>query len=86
MKSKEFSLEFMVVNDPELDDSLAQEVWLNNQLLMDLRYINGEWAVTFFTINPYHKLPLAYLTEIQRRFNGFVREQSEVKKYQLVAV
>ena len=86
MKSKELSLEFVVVNDIELEDNLAQEVWLNNQLLMDLRYIEGEWAVTFFTINPSHELPLAYLTEIQRRFNGFVREQSEIKKSQLVAV
>ncbi|GEM_PF-6097677 len=74
MKITDLPLEFVVTNDPELDYALSQEVWLDNQLLMDLRYINREWVVTFFTVNS--KLSLEYLTEIQHQFNYFVQEQN----------
>lgn len=69
-------LQFIVTNDPEFDYELIQEVWLNEQLLADLRYVEGKWIVTFFVQHTSHQLSLADLTEIQHNFHHFVQERS----------
>lgn len=69
-------LQFVVVNDPELDYELIQEVWFEEQLLADLRYVEGEWVVTFFVQNKAHRLSLKNFAEIQHNFQQFVQAQS----------
>ena len=70
-------LQFVVTNDPELDYELVQEVWLYEQLLADLRYVDSEWVVTFFVQNRTPHLSLENFTEIQRTFQQFVQAQSK---------
>lgn len=43
------NLQFIVVNDPENDFDLMQEVYANNELLAVVRRSNGQWKVTFFS-------------------------------------
>lgn len=44
----ENKLEFVVINDPELDFELVQEAWMNEKYLVAVAHkIDGEWRVTF---------------------------------------
>lgn len=70
-------LQFIVTNDPDLDYDLIQEVWLDETLLADLRYVEDEWVVTFFVQNGTPHLSLENFTEIERTFQQFVQAQSK---------
>jgi hypothetical protein len=70
-------LRFVVADDPELDH-LTQEAWLGDQEVADLRLVNGEWRVTFFSSGQLSELSWNNLKTIFETFSKFKSEQSEV--------
>ncbi|MCI0440201.1 MAG: hypothetical protein L0177_13885 [Chloroflexi bacterium] len=70
-------MQFVVANDPELDFDLLQEAWQDDHLLADLRYVDGEWQVTFFSDDRRFEVPWAQLAEIHKRFGRFIKEQKD---------
>lgn len=65
-------LEFVVVNDPENDFEIMQEVWLDNQQIADLRLVEGEWKVTFFSKDGMSETPWILFEEIHQAFQKFI--------------
>lgn len=65
-------LEFIIANDPENDFELIEEVWLNNQQIADLRLVEGEWRVTFFSNSGSPEISWSFFEEIYQTFQKFI--------------
>lgn len=70
----ESTLKFVVTNDPELNFDLVQEAWINDRLTADVRYVNGNWQVTFFQNNQFCEISWTAFEEIHKAFSKFINE------------
>ena len=74
----ENKLEFVVINDPELDFELVQEAWMNEKYLVAVAHkIDGEWRVTFIPYGEFCQLFWQALVAIYQSFSKFVSEQTQ---------
>lgn len=77
----EQSLYFVVTDDFDLEYTLIQEAYIGEEEVADIRYINGDWQVTFFADNQRCVLSWEDFSNIYRSFAEFVMEQNA--KHQL---
>ena len=71
---KSDKIEFVIADAPDLDFSLTQEAWLNDQLVAVVRNQNGKWNVIFFPVDKYCEISWEHLSEIYHTFSRFIKE------------
>lgn len=72
----EQTLNFVVTDDFDLEYTLIQEAYIGEEEVADVRYINGNWQVTFFANNQQRELSWEDFSNIYRSFAEFVAEQN----------
>ncbi len=72
----EQSLYFVVTDDFDLEYTLIQEAYIGEEEVADVRYVNGDWQVTFFADNQRCELSWEDFSNIHRSFAEFVAEQN----------
>ena len=69
-------LEFVNTSDVELGFEPVLEAWLHNHLLADLRRVNGEWRVQWFSDTEVSACSWEIFRAVYCEFERFVYEMS----------